>query len=68
MAKMTKEGVLKAVKDNNVKFIRLWFTDILGVMKSFAITPNELETSAFRRVWALTALPSKASRASTSRT
>ncbi|MCB2225120.1 MAG: glutamine synthetase family protein [Desulfarculaceae bacterium] len=45
MAKMTKEGVLKAVKDNNVKFIRLWFTDILGVMKSFAITPNELETA-----------------------
>ncbi|MCF8032256.1 MAG: glutamine synthetase family protein [Desulfarculaceae bacterium] len=43
MAKMTKEGILKAVKDNNVKFIRLWFTDILGVMKSFAITPNELE-------------------------
>ena len=43
MAKMTKEGVLKAVRDNNVKFIRLWFTDILGFMKSFAITPNELE-------------------------
>ncbi len=43
MAKMTKEGILKAVRDNNVKFIRLWFTDILGVMKSFAITPNELE-------------------------
>ncbi len=45
MAKMTKEGVLKAVRDNNVKFIRLWFTDILGVLKSFAITPNELETA-----------------------
>jgi len=43
MAGMTKESVLKAVKDNNVKFIRLWFTDILGVLKSFAITPKELE-------------------------
>ena len=45
MAKMTKEGVLKAVKENNVKFIRLWFTDILGFLKSFAISPNELETA-----------------------
>jgi glutamine synthetase len=45
MAKMTKEAVLKAVRDNNIKFIRLWFTDILGVLKSFAITPKELETA-----------------------
>jgi len=45
MAKMTKEGVLKAVRDNNVKFIRLWFTDILGFLKSFAITPQELESA-----------------------
>jgi glutamine synthetase len=43
MAPLTKEGVLKAVKDNNIKFIRLWFTDILGFLKSFAISPNELE-------------------------
>ncbi len=40
-----KEYVLKQVKDNNVKFIRFWFTDVLGVLKSFAITPNELETA-----------------------
>jgi glutamine synthetase len=42
---MTKEkqAVLKMVKDNNVKFIRFWFTDILGMLKSFAITPAELE-------------------------
>ncbi|MFH1034969.1 MAG: glutamine synthetase family protein [Pseudomonadota bacterium] len=42
-AGMTKESVLKAVKDNNVRFIRLWFTDILGFLKSFAISPSELE-------------------------
>ncbi|MFH1732223.1 MAG: glutamine synthetase family protein [Planctomycetota bacterium] len=42
---MTKEDVLKAVKDNKVKFIRLWFTDVLGVLKSFAITVEELETA-----------------------
>ncbi|MCH9007256.1 glutamine synthetase [candidate division KSB1 bacterium] len=38
-----KERVLKIVKDNNVRFIRLWFTDILGFLKSFAITVDELE-------------------------
>lgn len=37
------EFVLKAVKDLNVKFIRLWFTDVLGFLKSFAIMPAELE-------------------------
>ncbi len=42
-AGMTKESVLKAVKDNNIRFIRLWFTDILGFLKSFAISPSELE-------------------------
>ncbi|RLA87851.1 MAG: glutamine synthetase [Deltaproteobacteria bacterium] len=43
--KRDKEYVLKAVKEHSVKFIRLWFTDILGFLKSFAITPNELETA-----------------------
>lgn len=38
-----KEYVLKMAKDANVKFIRLWFTDILGFVKSFAITVEELE-------------------------
>jgi len=38
-----KEYVLKMVKEQNVKFIRLWFTDILGFLISFAITVEELE-------------------------
>jgi glutamine synthetase len=38
-----KESILKNAKDNNVKFIRLWFTDILGLLKNFAITIEELE-------------------------
>ncbi len=38
-----KQDVLKAAKENDVKFIRLWFTDILGFLKSFAITIEELE-------------------------
>jgi glutamine synthetase len=38
-----KEQVLKSVRDNDVKFIRLWFTDIVGRVKSFAVTLDELE-------------------------
>ena len=40
--KLTKEDVLKIVKEENVKFIRFWFTDLLGQVKSFAITNSEL--------------------------
>jgi glutamine synthetase len=38
-----RENVLKMAREHNVKFIRLWFTDILGFLKSFAITVEELE-------------------------
>ncbi|MFH1771666.1 MAG: glutamine synthetase family protein [Candidatus Omnitrophota bacterium] len=43
MAKKTKQDILKLAKENDVKFIRLWFTDVLGQVKSFAITDSELE-------------------------
>ena len=43
MAKRTKQDILKLIKEHDVKFIRLWFTDILGQVKSFAITDSELE-------------------------
>jgi glutamine synthetase len=39
----TKQDILRQAQESNVKFIRLWFTDILGVLKSFAITVGELE-------------------------
>lgn len=38
-----KEYILEAVREHDVKFIRFWFTDILGFLKSFAITREELE-------------------------
>ena len=41
---MTVEDILKIVKDNHVSFIQFWFTDVLGMLKSFAVTPTELET------------------------
>ncbi|MDP6439697.1 MAG: glutamine synthetase beta-grasp domain-containing protein, partial [Candidatus Brocadiia bacterium] len=45
MSEQAREDVLRAVANNKVKFIRLWFTDILGMLKSFAITVEELENA-----------------------
>jgi len=39
------EYVLRTVEERGIRFIRLWFTDVLGYLKSFAITPAELETA-----------------------
>ena len=38
-----REFVLRSARENDVKFIRLWFTDILGNLKGFAITVEDLE-------------------------
>ncbi|MBW2265614.1 MAG: glutamine synthetase [Deltaproteobacteria bacterium] len=38
-----EEDVLRIVKDKDVSFVQFWFTDVLGVLKSFAVTPSELE-------------------------
>ncbi|HOW27798.1 MAG TPA: glutamine synthetase, partial [Elusimicrobiota bacterium] len=40
---MNSEKVLKIVRDQGIQFIRLWFVDILGQLKSFSISPHELE-------------------------
>src|SRR5690348_11826379 len=37
------EYVLRTVEERGIKFIRLWFTDVLGFLKSIAITASELE-------------------------
>lgn len=39
------EFVLKTIKSRDVHFVRLWFTDVLGSMKSFAVSPSEIETA-----------------------
>lgn len=41
--KLTKEDVLQIVEEKQIKFVRFWFTDVLGFLKSFAVTPAELE-------------------------
>ena len=39
----SKEFILKQASEHDVKFIRLWFTDILGRLKGFAINVEDLE-------------------------
>jgi len=43
----TQEDVLRFCQENRVKFIRLWFTDVLGSLKSFAIPFEELENALY---------------------
>jgi glutamine synthetase len=37
--------VLRTVEERGVRFIQLWFTDVLGIPKTFNITPAELENA-----------------------
>lgn len=39
----TVEDVKEAVKEKDISFIQFWFTDVQGMLKSFAITPSELD-------------------------
>lgn len=40
-----EEYVLRTVDERDIRFIQLWFTDVLGVLKSVAIAPAELESA-----------------------
>ena len=40
-----QEFVLRTLEERDIRFIRLWFTDVLGFLKSVAIAPPELETA-----------------------
>ena len=40
---MTKEQIINTIKDENIQFIRLQFTDIFGAMKNVSITPSQIE-------------------------
>ena len=43
MSEDSRDYVMRMAREHRVKFIRLWFTDMLGLLKSFAITVEELE-------------------------
>ena len=38
-----QEYVLRTIQEKDVRFVRLWFTDVIGTLKSVAIAPAELE-------------------------
>jgi glutamine synthetase len=38
-----EDFVLRALEERDVRFVRLWFTDVLGFLKSVAVAPAELE-------------------------
>lgn len=40
-----QEFVLRTTEDRDIRFIRLWFTDVLGYLKSVAVAPAELEAA-----------------------
>ena len=40
-----QEYVLRSIEERDIRFIRLWFTDVLGLLKSVAIAPAELESA-----------------------
>src|SRR5437588_4597464 len=40
-----QDYVLRTVEERGVRFVQLWFTDVLGIPKAVSITPAELETA-----------------------
>src|SRR5499427_368398 len=38
-----EEFVLRTLEERDIRFVRLWFTDVLGFLKSVAVAPAELE-------------------------
>lgn len=40
-----KDYVLRTVEERGIRFVQLWFTDVLGIPKAISVTPAELETA-----------------------
>src|SRR5690349_9090303 len=40
-----QEFVLRTIEERDIRFVRLWFTDVLGSLKSVAVAPAELESA-----------------------
>lgn len=38
-----RDFVLRTIEERGIKFVRLWFTDVIGTLKSVAIAPAEVE-------------------------
>ena len=50
MGKYTKEDILRMVKEDDVEFIRLQFTDIFGDLKNVAITASQIEKALDNKI------------------
>ena len=37
--------VLRTIEERDIRFVRLWFTDVIGSLKSVAVAPAELEAA-----------------------
>ena len=48
MSDIQRDFVIKTVENRDVHFVRFWFTDVLGTMKSFAVISSELEDALER--------------------
>ncbi len=51
MQSMTAQDVLKAAKENKVKFLHLQFTDVVGIVKGITIPDGQLEMALDKGVW-----------------
>ena len=40
-----KEFVLRTLEERGIRFVRLWFTDVLGFLNTDAVAPAELENA-----------------------
>ncbi|MGW5854246.1 MULTISPECIES: type I glutamate--ammonia ligase [Micrococcus] len=40
-----QDAVLRTIEDRDVRFVRLWFTDVVGTLKSVALAPAEVESA-----------------------
>lgn len=50
VAKYTREDIIRIVKEEDVKFIRLQFTDIFGILKNLAIPASQLEKALDNKI------------------
>ena len=48
---MTKRELLRQIKKHNIKFIDLWFSDLLGLIKNVTISVQELDRALENGIW-----------------
>ena len=66
----SKEDIIRIVRENDIEFIRMQFTDIFGQMKNVAITASQVEKAVNNQIMfdgsSIEGLPASTSRTSAS--